>query len=68
MIEPRDKDFVEVVPANTFAAADEAFRKWLHDAGLQLSDLADEDIRIDTVRSLDGRSLRRYMVRPVYFT
>lgn len=63
MISRADNDFVEVVPATTFAEADEAFRAWLENAGLQRSDLADEDIRIDTVRSPDGRSLRRFMIR-----
>jgi hypothetical protein len=63
MITPGDSDFIEVVPAAPFSDADESFRKWLHGNGLQRSDLRDEDIRIDTVRGLDGRSLRRYKVR-----
>ena len=63
MITPGESDFIEVVPAAPFSDADNAFRTWLHESGLQRSDLADEDIRVDTVRGLDGRSLRRYMVR-----
>ena len=60
-----DSDFLEVVPAMSFAAADEAFSRWLSESGLHRSDLRDDDIRIDTVRGLDGRSLRRYLVREI---
>ena len=63
MITPEDTDFIEVVPAAPFSDADAAFRTWLQENGLRRSDLPDEDIRIDTVRGLDGLSLRRYMIR-----
>jgi hypothetical protein len=39
------------------------FEAWLRDVGLTREELADEDVRIDTIRALDGGSKRRYLVR-----
>ena len=64
MMAPGDNEFIEVVPAAPFTVADEAFNEWLQRLGLERSDLADDDLRIDTIRGLDGRSLRRYLGRP----
>ncbi len=55
-------DFVEIVPPAEPLAADEAFRRWAadrRDAGIQW---LDEDVRVDTIRARDGRTLRRYLV------
>lgn len=61
---PMDRDrFVEVVPATAPARADACFDAWLAGAGLTRQQVGDENIRIDTVRALDGTSVRRYLVR-----
>jgi hypothetical protein len=61
---PIDRErFVEVVPATAPELADASFEAWLADAGLTRQEIGDENIRIDTIRALDGTSQRRYLVR-----
>jgi hypothetical protein len=59
---PED-DFVDVVPPSEFALADRRFAEWLQMKGVSRAELADDDIRIDIVRSRDGGSAKRYRVR-----
>ncbi|SRR6266550_3949601 len=56
-------DFVEVVAPTDFANADRLFGEWLAEHGFSRSDLRDDDIRVDLVRMLDGKSAKRYRVR-----
>lgn len=55
--------FVEVVPAAPFQQADAQFDAWLQESGLTKDAVADDDVRVDTIRTLDGGSQRRYLVR-----
>ncbi len=55
--------FVEVVPAASSKEADALFGAWLTESKLAREEIADDDIRIDTVRMLDGGTGRRYLVR-----
>lgn len=57
------EEFVEVVKPLPFAEADRRFAEWLGAHGLRRSELPDDDVRIDTIRSLEGKSLRRYRLR-----
>ncbi len=57
-------EFVEVVPAQSFASADRAFGLWLESRGLRRQDLGDDDLRIDVVRQApEGKAAKRYRVR-----
>jgi hypothetical protein len=56
-------DFTVVVEPTGFAEADSAFAEWLSEQGIERSALADDDIRIDTMRGAEGEVLRRYRVR-----
>ncbi len=58
-----NEDFVQVVAPMAMADADCNFQKWLEDRRISRSALNDNDVRVDVIRSLDGRSLRRYKVR-----
>lgn len=58
------KEFVEVVPAQSFASADRQFDEWLAERGIRRKDLADHDVRVDIVRRGEtGKSAKRYRVR-----
>lgn len=55
------EEYVEVIAPAEPDIADEQFRAWLADrAG---SALSPSDVRIDVIRAVDGRTLRRYRVR-----
>ena len=56
-------DFVEIVPPTEPPLADEAFQRWAHDRHDAGATWTDEDVRVDTIRARDGRTLRRYLVR-----
>jgi len=58
-----NEDFVQVVAPMAMADADCNFQKWLEDCRISRSALDDNDVRIDSIRSLDGYNLRRYKVR-----
>ena len=60
-----DSDFVEIVPAMDQADADGEFEAWLRERGIRASDIPRDDIRIDLIRSADGRTLKRYRMRRV---
>lgn len=56
-------DFVEIVPPLGLDRADEEFRQWLRTSGVDEATLSPDDIRMDFIRSEQGRTLKRYMVR-----
>jgi hypothetical protein len=59
-----DDDWVEIVPAMAFIEADSRFAQWLRERGIQRLAIAENDLRIDTVRTDEG-SGRRYRIRRV---
>jgi hypothetical protein len=60
MASANEPEFVEVVPPMDVDAADERFRDWLVEKGLDRVDLPDDEIRVDTIRGIDGTTVRRY--------
>lgn len=56
-------EFVEVVSADHPHEAQRRFHEWLVESRLGEEGLSDEDVRIDTIRSRDAGTLRRYRVR-----
>jgi hypothetical protein len=63
MTDTSDEKFMQVVPPLSFAEADGQFAAWLAIRGLSRPELEDDDIRVDTVRTLAGSSKRRYLVK-----
>lgn len=55
--------FVEVVAPAEVDEAEALFDEWLRQAGRNRSELRDDDVRVDTIRALDGGTQRRYLVR-----
>jgi hypothetical protein len=60
---PEDGELVEVVPPMAPADAESAFQAWLHEHDLRHADVADDDVRVDVIRWLDGGTRWRYLVR-----
>ncbi len=60
---PEDDELMEVVPPMGPADAKRAFQDWLHEHDLQRADVADDDVRVDVIRWLDGGTRWRYLVR-----
>jgi hypothetical protein len=63
MTEIESDPFVEIVAPSPFDQADALFESWLAEAGLTRNAIASDDVRVDTIRSPDGGSRRRYLVR-----
>jgi hypothetical protein len=63
MTEIESDPFIEVVAPSPFDEADALFESWLSEAGLTRDAIADDDVRVDTIRTGDGGSRRRYLVR-----
>ena len=57
-----ESDFVEVVPPLPLEEAGRSFLRWLRENHLALDDLHDDDVVVDVLRGLDGRSLGRYWI------
>jgi hypothetical protein len=58
-----DDEWIEVASGQPPSAADEAFRQWLADAGIDRGSLDGDDIRVDTGRTTGGGDFRRYWIR-----
>jgi hypothetical protein len=58
-----DDEWIEVASGEPVAAADEAFRQWLADSGVDRGSLAGDDLRVDTGRTTSGGDFRRYRIR-----
>jgi hypothetical protein len=56
-------EFTAVVAPTSPADADAAFADWLKRHGVERAAIADDDIRIDTMRGPEGEVQRRYRVR-----
>jgi hypothetical protein len=61
-MESNDSDWIEIVPAQPFRDADARFTQWLTENRLERAAIANDDIRIDTVR-VDAGSARRYLIK-----
>ena len=55
-------DWVEIVPPVSLDQGREEYERWLHENGLDSSQIEDDDIRVDVIRTRDG-SRMRYVVR-----
>lgn len=58
-----DDEWIEVTSGQPTSSADEAFRRWLTDAGIDRDSLDRDDIRVDTGRATGGGDFRRYWIR-----
>jgi hypothetical protein len=56
-------EWVEIVAPTTRSDAEARFKQWAATHKDERAALRDEDIRIDTIRSEDGRTLVRYRIR-----
>jgi hypothetical protein len=61
-----DGRFIEIVPPAEPEIAARVFRDRLAELGLSEEDIDPEDVRVDTIRGLDGRTLRRYWILHSY--
>ncbi len=59
----RERTYIEVVPPMLPGDAERRFQRWLKEHALAPDELQDDDVLIDAIRALDGRSLRRYWVK-----
>ena len=59
----QDDPWIVVVSPAEPVVAERMFEHWARTHPLWSSRLGDADIRIDTIRSADGKTLRRYCVR-----
>lgn len=55
-------DFIQIIAPSDTPSADEAFRLWAEERRSAGLEWADDEVRIDTIRASDGRTLRRYLV------
>jgi len=61
MDKTQDKWVVVVYPAEP-VTAEQAFEQWRRDNPQWSAQLRDIDIRVDTIRGSEGKTLRRYLV------
>ena len=59
----QNDSWVVVVQASEPGVAERAFAQWRQSNPLWSAQLKDTDIRVDTIRGSDGKTLRRYRVR-----
>ncbi len=58
-------EWIEIVSSTDRIEAAELFKKWKENNTLWSNSLSDDDIRIDSIRTLDKRTLTRYRVRKI---
>ena len=56
-------EWIEIVSSTDRIEATELFKKWQKENPLWNKKLSDDDIRIDTIRTAEKRTLTRYRVR-----